>query len=42
MFIRDRPIEFGGIKLFYRQDDPLMTPADVVALTPSPDLIIYQ
>lgn len=41
-FIRDRPIQYGGIKLFYRQDSPLMTPADVVGLSPSPDLIIYQ
>jgi len=42
LFIRDRPIEFGGIKLFIRQDDPLMTPADVVALQPPPDLVIIQ
>lgn len=42
MFIRDRPIQFGGIKLFYRQDDPLMTPAEIVGLSPSPDLVIYQ
>ena len=41
-FIRDRPIEFGGIKLFYQQDEPLLTPAEVLALIPSPDLIIYQ
>jgi hypothetical protein len=41
-FIHDRPIEFGGIKLFYKQDDPLMTPAELVALTPPPDLIIIQ
>lgn len=34
--------EFAGIKLFYKQDDPLMTPADVLALSPSPDVIIYQ
>jgi hypothetical protein len=41
-FVRDRPIEFGGIKLFYRQDSPLMTPQEIVGLSPSPDLIIYQ
>jgi len=41
-FIHDRPIEFGGIKLFYQQDDPLMTPAEIVSLAPSPDLVIYQ
>jgi hypothetical protein len=42
LFISDRPIEHGGIKLFYRQDAPLLTPSEVVALTPSPDLVIYQ
>jgi hypothetical protein len=42
LFIRNRPIEFGGIKLFYKQDDPVMTPAELVALTPPPDLIIIQ
>jgi hypothetical protein len=41
-FVHDRPIEFGGIKLFYQQDDPLMMPGDIVSLSPSPDLVIYQ
>jgi hypothetical protein len=41
-FIHDRPIEFGGIKLFYQQDDPLMPPGDIVALDPPPDLVIFQ
>jgi hypothetical protein len=37
------PSEFFGFKLWYNlQDDPLMTPAEVLALDPSPDLIIYQ
>jgi hypothetical protein len=36
------PIEYNGIKLFYDQDKPLMTPAEVLALDPTPDLIIYQ
>lgn len=31
-----------GLKLFYRQDPALMTPAQVDALTPSPQLIDYQ
>ena len=41
-FITDRPIEFAGIKLFYKQDDPLMMPNEVVALNPTPNLVIYQ
>lgn len=36
------PHEFYGFKLWYRQDEPLMTPAEVLSLTPSPDLVIYQ
>jgi hypothetical protein len=38
----DQPIEYQGFKLWYNQDDPLMTEADVLALNPTPDLIIYQ
>jgi len=40
--ISQEPIEFNGIKLFYKQDDPLMTPSEVLELDPVPDLIIYQ
>ena len=41
-FVRDEPIQYGGIKLFYRQDDPLMTPQEIVKLDPLPLVIIYQ
>jgi hypothetical protein len=40
--IQQQPIEFNGIKIFYDQDDPLMTPEDVMALDPIPDVINYQ
>jgi hypothetical protein len=40
--ITQEPIEYNGIKLFYGLDDPLMTAEEVLALDPSPDLIIYQ
>jgi hypothetical protein len=40
--ITQAPIEYNGVKLFYGQDVPLMTPEEVLALDPSPDLIIYQ
>lgn len=36
------PIEYNGIKLFYGQDEPLMSAADVMALEPTPDVVIYQ
>ncbi len=42
VMIAKDPIEFHGIKLFYQQDVPLMTPAEVLAFEPTPDLIIYQ
>ena len=32
----------SGFKLFYSEDFPLMAPADVLALKPSPDLIVYE
>jgi hypothetical protein len=40
--VRDEPVEFAGVKLFYRQDDPLMSAEEILALVPSPDVIIYQ
>ncbi len=40
--VRDEPVEFAGVKLFYGQDVPLMTPQDILALVPAPDVIIYQ
>jgi len=41
-FIYNELIQYGGIKLFYKQDKPLMTPAEIVALDPSPLVVIYQ
>ena len=40
--VQQQPIEYNGIKLFYGQDEPLMTPADIMALEPTPDVINYQ
>jgi len=34
--------DFYGFKLWYQQDVPLMTAAEVMALQPQPDLVIYQ
>jgi len=41
-FVRDEPVEFGGIKLFFDQDIDLMTPSEALDLDPRPDVIIYQ
>jgi hypothetical protein len=42
VFTGDKGVQFAGIKLFYKADDPPLTPAQVVALAPSPDLVVYQ
>ena len=34
--------EYGGFKLFYDLDTPLMTPAQVLAMDPPPAFIVYQ
>jgi hypothetical protein len=40
--VRDEPVEFAGVKLFYGQDVPLMTAQEILALVPAPNVIIYQ
>ena len=40
--LAQRALPFTGFKLFYLQDTNLLQPSDVLALTPSPALIIYQ
>ena len=41
-YLADMPAQYASIKLFYRQDRPLMTPSDVLDLDPVPMLVIYQ
>jgi hypothetical protein len=44
-FIQPEPVQFAGIKLFYKNDvsaDHVMTPAEVLKLTPQPSYIQYQ
>lgn len=40
--VEDRPVQFAGIKLFYKNDRPMLTPSDVVALRPVPLYVQYQ
>lgn len=35
-------VEYAGVKLFYRQDVPLMTAEEIVNLVPSPLFVMYQ
>lgn len=41
-FVKADGAPHGGFKLFYKQDSPLMTPAQVEQLDPQPDVVIYQ
>jgi hypothetical protein len=37
-----KPLEFAAIKLFYKKDKNILSPAEVLALKPTPALVIYQ
>ncbi len=41
-WLASEPVQFAGIKLFYREDTDLISPAQLMALDPRPDVIIYQ
>jgi hypothetical protein len=41
-FVRRQGVPFTGMKLFYSQHHPLMSPGDVLDQDPPPDVIIYQ
>lgn len=36
------PVQFGGIKLFYKNDQPMLTHRQVLDLQPKPRVVIYQ
>lgn len=42
LFSQPTVAEFAAIKLFYKRDDRLMQPVDIVALDRPPDVVIYQ
>lgn len=37
-----RPVQYAGLKLFFKNDSPMMTPAQILALRPVPVYIQYQ
>ena len=41
-FIVPEPVQYAGLKLFYKNDKPMMTPAQVLKLWPVPLYIQYQ
>jgi hypothetical protein len=42
LYVTDELIQYGGIKLFYEQDDPMLDPATLLTLNPHPVVVIYQ
>ena len=41
-FTRDLRRRFNGFKLFYHEDENLMSPAQVLGLRSKPDLVVYE
>jgi hypothetical protein len=41
-FVVKQPVQYTGFKLFYKNDRPMMTPAEVLSLSPVPLYIQYQ
>ena len=42
MLVRDEATQYGGFKLFYTQDAPLLSPQQVLQLDPAPAVVTYQ
>ena len=42
LFAITEPSQRPAFKLFFSQDEPLMTPEEIAAMAPAPDVIIYQ
>jgi hypothetical protein len=40
--VHNQPIQYGGFKVFYKKDEPVMTPKDVLELDPAPAFVNYQ
>ena len=42
MIMKQKALQFAGIKLFYEQDQNLFTPEQVMQMKPVPSVVIYQ
>ena len=42
LFTSQQPRVNDGYKLFYKEDVDLMSPKDVMAMQPRPDLVMYE
>lgn len=41
-FVAAEGAKHGGFKVFYQQDQPVLTPGQLMDLTPQPDVVTYQ
>ena len=41
-YVHDRPVQFAGFKVFYKNDKPMLTPQQVLEMNPVPLFIMYQ
>ncbi|MGP4074793.1 hypothetical protein [Halobacillus sp. K22] len=41
-FVRNEAVQYGGFKIFYDKDEPVLTPEEVLTLDPNPAIINYQ
>lgn len=41
-YVHDRPVQYAGFKVFYKNDKPMLTPEQVLQLDPVPLFIMYQ
>ncbi|CDO04752.1 hypothetical protein BN988_03319 [Oceanobacillus picturae] len=41
-FVRNEAVQYGGFKIFYNKDEPVLSPEEVLKLDPNPAIINYQ
>ncbi|WP_053217812.1 hypothetical protein [Virgibacillus senegalensis] len=41
-FVRNEAVQYGGFKIFYKKDEPVLSAEDVLKLDPNPAIINYQ
>jgi hypothetical protein len=42
ILVGQQPIQYGGFKIFYRQDYPVLSPEEVLQMEPAPAVVNYQ
>ncbi|QTN01126.1 hypothetical protein ERJ70_18640 [Sediminibacillus dalangtanensis] len=41
-FVRNEAVQYGGFKVFYQKDEPVLSAEDVLKLDPNPAIVNYQ